>query len=143
MMTRLTTKCMIAVATFVAAAGSASAQNLLKADIPFTFRAGNALMQPGTYQVSPPSGNSHYIVLRNEDTHASIILAGYTAGDPEKGWKDSGVSRLRFECLGHQCVLRELWSASSAYAQVFPGPKLGRDDAPQITEIRMTRSKAD
>ena len=106
----------------MAAAGSASAQNLLKADIPFTFRAGNALMQPGTYQIAPPSGTSRYIVLRNQDTQRRSFWQVIRRVTRRREGKDSGVSRMVFECLGHQCVLRELWSASSAYASSSPAP---------------------
>src|SRR5271169_4577719 len=50
-MTNFTMKMMVAAATVVVAAGTASAQNL-KADIPFTFRAGGKVMAAGTYRVS-------------------------------------------------------------------------------------------
>ena len=142
-MKRLTTKWMIAAAALVVAAGSASAQNL-KADIPFTFHAGSALMGPGTYAVNFIKSNSRpYILLWNADTRQSALLAQYTASNPSKEQKAAGVPKLQFECAGARCVLRELWQGSDNSAYHFQGPKLGPGEDVHIAEIAMTRVKAD
>ena len=74
-MKSLTTNCMIAVAALAAAAGSASAQ-VLKAEIPFTFRAGKALMPPGSYELNLGAAPSRtFFILRNAQTKASVMLA--------------------------------------------------------------------
>ena len=142
-MKRMTTKWMFAAAALVVVAGSASAQNL-KADIPFTFRAGDKLMTSGTYTVSTiRTNNRPYIRLQNNDTRASTLLAQYVYVDPSNATKAAGVARLQFLCAASQCVLRELWEgAGSTSAYQFQGPKLGREDL-RMAEIPMTRVKAD
>src|SRR5258708_35623931 len=75
-MTNFTTRMMIAAATLVVAAGGASAQTL-KAEIPFTFRAGGVVMEAGKYTVvanhkSGQPGDRRY----NENEQRSILLLG-------------------------------------------------------------------
>ena len=139
----LTMNLAIAAAAIVAAAGSASAQNL-KADIPFTFRAANTTMLPGSYDVKiERSGGSGYLVLFNADNHKSVILAQYVIGDPSKTWKAEGTPKLGFECAGERCVLREAWPGYDAPSYRFRGPKLESGEPTRVAEIAMTRVKAD
>src|SRR5207247_7890233 len=88
-MTTFTTRMMIAAATVVVAAGVASAQTL-KAEIPFTFRAGNKLMAPGTYRVSSLNHMSGIPIFRiaNDNARAAIIVIPYVAADARKSWPE-------------------------------------------------------
>jgi hypothetical protein len=129
---------MIAAATLVTAAGSASAQTTLKAEIPFTFRAGTSMLAAGSYNVVMyHSSGAGYFVLRNRDNQQSVILAHYVAEDAPKAWRASRAPRLGFECAGDRCVLRQAWTGDEEPAYRFRGPKLG-DEPTRIAEIRMT-----
>jgi len=134
---------MIAVAALAAAAGSASAEEL-KADIPFTFRAGKALMQPGTYELKMAvSDTRSFFLLRNTDTNTSVLVANFNQGDVPKDWQAKGKPIIAFECYGQECVLRDLWSGRNGSAYHFNGPKLGRDGDSHIASIAMRPSKGD
>ena len=127
----------------VLAAGSASAQTL-KADIPFTFQVGDAVMAPGTYHVtiSQNAGERH-LVWRNADTNG-------------RRWRNIRSARCG-EAWRSRAARR--WSGSSAPARVAPfancgraidapaydfrGPRLGRIGETRIAEIGMSLLKAD
>jgi hypothetical protein len=142
-MKRLTMTLTIAAAALVATAGSASAQ-ILKADIPFTFRAGNTVMAPGSYRVTlNHSSAAKWFVFQNTDTRRGVMLARYTIGDAPKAWISTGTPKLAFECAGSQCVLRSVWDGSGVSAYRFTGPKLGSGEDVRVAEIRMTSVKAD
>jgi len=143
MMKSLTTNCMIAVAALAITVGSASAQ-VVKAEIPFTFRAGKTLMPPGSYEVNlGVSACRNFFIFRNAETHASVMLGNFNMGDVTKTWKGKALPTLGFDCVDAHCALRELWTADSSTAYYFPAPKVGRDADKQMTEIVMTRVKAD
>ena len=142
-MKRLTTNLMIAAAAIAAVAGSASAQTL-KADIPFTFHAGTALMSPGTYQIKLNSPNGAPIfVLRNADTGKASMVGERASSDAPKAWRANGAARLAFECGGSRCVLRDVWQGGDAPAHHLSGPKFGPNEEVHTAEIRMSSVKAD
>ena len=129
-------------AAVVLAAGSASAQTL-KAEIPFTFQVGDAVMSPGTYNVSLPQNSaSRHLVLRNAETKASV-LAQYSPDDASKAWKARGTPVVRFVCSGARCVLSEMWAGYDAPAYIFRAPKIARDGDMRIADIGMSVIKAD
>jgi hypothetical protein len=130
---------MFAAATLVAVAGSASAQSM-KAEIPFAFRAGAVLMQPGTYDVVARQGMSSMLFqLQNRDTHESVVLFREGTRDVPKA--AAGVRKLAFLCAAGDCVLSELWTGGEA-SSVFSAPKNKSGDPVRIAEVRMT-TKAD
>lgn len=85
------TRLMIAAATLVVAAGSASAQSL-KAEIPFAFRAGGVVMPAGTYQVKTDNhlGGHPYFEIRSVDGGRSVLLVGSVPHNPKKAWAAAG-----------------------------------------------------
>ena len=96
-MNSLTMNCMIAVAALAVTAGSASAQ-VLRAEIPFAFRAGNTLMAPGAYDLNMAVSPSRtYFLLRNAETKRSVMLANFNVGDVTKSWKAKRLPTLGFE----------------------------------------------
>ena len=142
-MKRLTMNLMIAAAALAAVAGSASAQTL-KADIPFTFHAGGALLSPGTYQVKMNSTNGAPIfILQNADTGKASMVGEYASGDAPKAWTANGAARLAFECAGSRCVLRSVYQGGDAPAHHLSGPKFGPNEEVHTAEVRMTSLKAD
>jgi hypothetical protein len=142
-MKNLMTNCILAAVALAVMAGSASAQ-ILKADIPFTFHAGKTLMLPGTYEVNlGASATRSYFLLRNVDTNTAVLLAAYIRTDIPKEWQAEGSPKVAFECTDGRCILRNLWSGSDTDMYRFQGPKPGRDGDLHVTEITMTRAKAD
>jgi hypothetical protein len=140
-MKRFLTHSMFAAATLVAVAGSSSAQSL-KAEIPFAFRAGAVLMQPGTYDVVARQGMSSMLFeLHNRDTRQSVVLFRQGTRDVAKAWASAGMPRMAFQCAGSNCALSELWTGSEA-SSLFSSPKNPSGDPVRIAEVRMT-TKAD
>ncbi|MBZ5617543.1 MAG: hypothetical protein LAQ69_02235 [Acidobacteriia bacterium] len=143
-MTNFTTRMMIAAATLVVAAGSASAQ-ILKAEIPFTFRAAGVVMQPGTYQVKINIQQSGvpFFQIRSAEAGRSILLVGTAPHDPNKAWEAAGKAVLNFECGTAPCALTELWTGPDRPAYAFPRPKLGRDEPTRAAVVVMQHDKGE
>lgn len=140
-MKRYTTHVILAAAALAAAAGSASAQTL-KAEIPFTFRAGGVVMAPGTYTVSRSNGlAATTFTVKNADSHRSAILARYIPTDASKEWRAQGTAKLGFECAGANCVLRTIWPASDGTAYRLPGAAPTGDEPARMAEVRLTPVK--
>jgi len=142
-MTNFMTRKMIAAATLVVAAGSASAQ-YLKAEIPFAFRAGNEVMAAGTYQVKTTtlqSGGPLYEI--RSAGGQSVLLAGTTQRDPQKAWAAAGKPVLSFECGVGRCSLSEVWTGSGRSSYAVPHPKLSRDEATHTAVVVMRNDKGD
>lgn len=113
-MTNSKMRWMIAAFAVTAAAASASAQTY-NAEIPLSFRAGNTKMAPGSYKVTMISQVSGFPLLRigNLDT-GSAVLVTTAAGDAPK-WKNGDRAVLTFECVGGDCVLRQLSDGDQAF----------------------------
>jgi len=137
-MTNFLKNIMIAAATVIVAAGTASAQTL-KAEIPFTFRAGGKVMPAGTYQLRRLEGLGAKTMFRfdSADGQNAVLLAPQAAADPAKAWAESGRPVLSFECGVSRCALTRLWTGSAAPAYVLPRPKLGRDEPVRVAVIAM------
>ena len=143
-MTNFTTRMMIAAATLVVAAGSASAQRMT-AEIPFTFRAGGVVLPAGTYQVSAVSqlSGSPMFTLHSVQEHRSVMLMGAANIDPRKAWVASGNPVLSFECGVSHCAVSAIWTGNAMPAYSFPRPKLGRDEPTRTALVVMRADKGD
>lgn len=140
-MKRLMTRSMFAAAALAVAAVGASAQTL-NAEIPFTFRAGSTVMAPGSYELSRSTNGGHYFILSNRESKKAIILMSPSQRDPAKAWVSAAKPLLSFECVEAQCALRELWTGQGASYR-FTGPRPGPEMSVHITEILLTRAKAE
>ena len=140
-MKRLAMTCMLAAAALAAAATGASAQSAIKAEIPFAFQAGGTTMAPGAYDLHVEL-NSRYVRLRNTDTGKVAIAMYASEANPLANWRARSLPRLRFECAGSRCVLRQMWPGSESRSFSFRGPGLGRDEAVRVAEIPLTQVKA-
>ena len=80
-MKSLRTRAMIAATVLLATAGTASAQ-ALRADIPFTFKAGGASLQPGSYEVL--LNNNHVVTMRNIYSGDAIFAMPIAQKDPRR-----------------------------------------------------------
>jgi hypothetical protein len=138
-MKRLKLHYVFAAAALTAVASSASAQNLLKAEIPFTFHAGQSLMDPGSYDVRLPEGTASYVTLRNIDT-GKAVMAVY--GSPEETRGREGLPRLTFACAGARCVLQQVWPGGPGRGYNIRAPKLAKGEAMIAREIVLTRGSS-
>ena len=69
-MNSLTSALKLAAVTLTVAAGCASAQGL-KAEIPFTFKAGGAVLPAGSYELTESTGTKH-LLMRNMNNLKAI-----------------------------------------------------------------------
>src|SRR4051812_48790153 len=96
----------IAAVAMLAAAGTASAQNL-KAEIPFPFRAAGTRMNPGAYSVHLSSAGGGTIVqIRNDDEGRSVLTLPRSVSLPWTATNAAVV--LRFACSDGNCELSSL-----------------------------------
>jgi hypothetical protein len=122
-MTKFTNTMMIAAAVLTMA-GAASAQ-AIKADVPFAFRAGDKLMNPGVYMISViNSAGVEVFHLRNLGDNSGMLIVPVARRDAEKAWAADGLPRLTFRCGDTKCALTEIWRGEAYGAsQVLPAPK--------------------
>ena len=76
-MKRITNYVTTAAAVLIATAGVASAQNTLKAEVPFAFHVGSNVMEPGTIRVqvmSRHTGNQALVVSNSDAKRSYFVL---------------------------------------------------------------------
>jgi hypothetical protein len=137
-MKRLTMNCMFAAAALTAVAGSASAQ-ILKAEIPFTFHAGQSRMEAGSYEVKTPQGASAYLTLRNTDTGKAVMTV-YSHPDEARGRGEP--PRLTFACAGGRCVLQQVWPGGAERGYSLQSPRFARGEALITREIPLSKANS-
>ena len=130
----------LAVAALAVAAGTASAQTM-KAEIPFAFRVGNKVMQPGEYRIRMTSVGTPILHLLNMDGHQSALLSSAYLNDVPKQWAAAGLPKLAFLCGEGPCTVSQIWTGEG-YALSFKTPR-GKNGEPHIAEIVLRRDRAD
>jgi hypothetical protein len=139
-MKRLAIHISLAVAALAVAAGTVSAQTM-KAEIPFAFRVGNKVMQPGEYSVTVMSGGTPLLRLVNIERQQAAILATAYMKDVPKQWAAAGLPKLAFLCGEGPCTVSQAWTGAG-YALTFHSPR-GKNGEPHIAEIVLRRDRAD
>jgi hypothetical protein len=126
-----------AAAVLIAAAGVASAQNTLKAEVPFAFHVGSNVMEPGTIRVQVMSGHTGNgaLVISNSDAKRTYFVLPKSTGDAPKNWIASGEPKLGFDCSSGTCILAKAWNGEG-YAYEFYRPKTKSGET-LLTEIVM------
>src|SRR2546421_10104010 len=101
-MKHFATKTLVMTAALAAIAVGASAQSM-NAEIPFTFRAGGAVLAAGSYRIHADSSanGSSVIRLTSNDTNKGVMLAPHYRRDAPKA--TSGEPKLWFACTGSSC----------------------------------------
>jgi hypothetical protein len=127
----------LAAVTLTVAAGCSWAEGL-KAEIPFAFKAGNAVMQPGTYRILEKGNGARYIQLVNGETRHSVLLVPANLADPPKDWRGTEQPKLAFLCGDGRCSLQQVWYGEGP-AYRFHMPAFGKDTKTQIAVIVMHR----
>jgi hypothetical protein len=136
-MKNFTLKSLIAVASMTVAAGIASAQ-ALKVEIPFSFRAGETLMAPGTYRVIANSSALHTpaIQIRRQDEGGGIMMLA-NARDAETQWRTAGVPKVQFNCLDGRCTLARVYDGTSRDAMELRRSRRALQENAGVTVITL------
>jgi hypothetical protein len=131
----------IAAALLAAVSGVASAQ-VMKADIPFAFRAGNAMMAPGSYFVEVKGADRLvYFWNRNAGQRAFVLYA--STENPARQWTAKGDPVMEFDCGASRCELTRLWPGYELPAVSVPHRSLGKGERPVLTLIRLVRASGE
>jgi len=96
------------------------AQYTTKANIPFSFQAGNARMPAGEYEVRPSLtvGGRQQSIRRTDSSAGAFVLTNLadsrdTSGDP----------KLIFHCYSHDCFLYEIWNRNGQGWRLMESPR--------------------
>ena len=132
-----------AAAALLVTAGIASAQDTMKAEVPFAFHVGSKVMEPGTIRVRMVSGTNgnHAMIVNNYAARRAYIVLPKQVGDAPKDWQASGEAKLGFDCSTGACVLAKIWNGQG-HAYGFYGPKTKSGET-MLTEIVMKPDKGD
>ncbi len=132
----------LAVAALAVAAGTVSAQTM-KAEIPFAFRVGNEVMQPGVYRVRlvSNSSSSPLLSLADFDADRTVLLMATNRNQAPKEWKVAGLPKLSFTCGEGPCTITSVWMGQGDTLN-FPGAR-GKNGEPHLAEIVLRPERAD
>jgi len=100
-----------------AAAGTVSAQDHVKAKIPFNFNVGDRWVPAGTYILTSEVTDPKVIFIRSED--GKITLLSVTESDDPR----SGAAKLVFTKYGDQLFLHEILCSVCGINVEFPSSK--------------------
>jgi hypothetical protein len=126
----------LAAATLAITAAAAPAQ-IMNADVPFAFRAGDSTFAPGSYRVIVKPEN-HLLVLSNYESKQTAMII-FTRSDLAKEWKAKGEPVMAFECGVGRCALASVWTGYENSTLTLPHRNAGRSDQPVLTLIRLVR----
>src|SRR6266567_4905044 len=135
-MKRFTMNMTLAVAAVTLAAGTVLAQTM-KEEIPFAFRVGKQVMQPGSYQVSVLPGASPIIRFFTFDVKQAALAVVMLRVEVPKDWLAKNSPKLQFVCGEGACTLNEAWMGDSNALQFYS--VRGRNGKSTIAEITMHR----
>jgi hypothetical protein len=92
------------------------AQTATKADVPFTFQAGDKVMTPGEYKIVRANiGTEKLQVIERTDSPKRAYLAAMFV-EPDD---PNGTARLTFHCYDHDCFLYEVWDGNGRGWRLF------------------------
>jgi hypothetical protein len=142
-MKRFTTSLMVAAAALMAVAGSASAQ-VLKAQIPFYFSAGNAGMSPGTYRVEVQwRSGVPTVAVSSLDGNQKAMMISSGAHNTPRDLQKSGQPALSFTCNGARCELSAISMGYGGSTVGVPVSKAVNSDRADLRIVNATAAKAD
>jgi hypothetical protein len=133
----------LAVAALAVAAGTASAQMMMKAEIPFAFRVGRQVMQPGEYRVRVFRNTSSTPILSLADFEAdrTVLLMATNRNPVPEAWKTAGLPKLSFTCGEGPCTVTGVWMGQG-YIFNFPAAR-GKNAESHLAEIVLRPERAD
>ena len=137
----MTTAAAVLLVTVGVTAGVASAQNTMKAEVPFAFSVGNKVIEAGTIRVRFNSDSGKMLIVDNYATKQVYIALPKLIGDAPKSWVESGQAKLAFDCSTGTCVLARAWRGEGSAIDLY-SPKTRSGDV-HLTEIVMKPDKGD
>jgi hypothetical protein len=87
-------------------ATGAYAQSYAKADVPFAFNVGSALLPAGTYEVRPMAPGTNGMIIQNSETRAAALSSA------RRERPRNAESKLVFDHVGSHYFLTEVWRGS-------------------------------
>jgi hypothetical protein len=141
-MKRYTMNMTLAVAALAIAAGTLSAQTM-KAEIPFAFRVGGQLLQPGTYRVNlnrSGGGGVQLLSVSSYEQKRTVMAMPTNSNSASKEWLMAGTPKLRFACGEGACALMRVWTGEGQAADLHINR--GKDGEMHIAEITMRPDRA-
>ena len=131
-----------AILTAGATAGFGQSSNVLKAEIPFSFKMQSTTLPAGGYEFtnSRTSGQPMF-VIRSVETRKSFILMPRGEIDHTLTARDSN-ARLVFLCDSSSCGLSEIWYPEGS-GYLAPRPKLSPAEKERVAVIPLTAVRAD
>jgi hypothetical protein len=92
------------------------AQTSTKADVPFTFQAGDKVMTPGEYKIGSANiGVGRLQLIEQSDSRNRSYLATKFMENDNR----DGSARLTFHCYNHDCFLYEVWDGNGRGWRLF------------------------
>lgn len=101
----------LAICTLISASPAEGQDGIMKATIPFDFRAGSQRMPAGKYEIDRLSDS--VILLRGPAEHKTNFLQVHSAQSSKS--QDQGI--LVFNRYGDSYFLRQVWTAGSTIGQ--------------------------
>ena len=134
-MKRTAMNMILAVAALAVAAGTASAQMMMKAEIPFAFRVGKQVMQPGEYRVRVfrNTSSTPILSLADFDADRTVLLMATNRNPVPEAWKTAGLPKLSFTCGEGPCTVTGVWMGQG-YIFNFPAAR-GKNAESHLAEI--------
>jgi len=111
LITRTLTSLMLVVVWLAATAQAQSTPLVIKVKIPFEFSIGDRSFPAGDYSLVQPL--QHLLALR--DARGQTIASALTSGI--ESFEAPAISKLRFNSVGGQYVLSEVWQQDSHLGQ--------------------------
>ena len=139
-MTTISVRLMIAAAA-LAVATTASAQ-ILTANIPFAFRAGNEVLPAGSYRIDIRNAAGPIYIVNYQAGRNAIVLPVAASNAPRE-WRANGEPVLAFECGLSHCALAQIWAGDQEPSLSIPRHRLGRDEQATVRFVHVSRTNGD
>ena len=132
----------------VGAVVSAQAVEAKRFTVPFTFRAGNNLLPPGTYRFTPMRSGAQMYTLSEDNSTTMVLVTGAGGQSIAPGTLDG--DKVVFERVeNNQYVMTQVWdSANGAAVQIagtYPLTRAAKErerDRPDVrTIVKLNRIK--
>ena len=132
---------LVGVLSLLLAGGSALAQNMIRADVPFNFTVNNAKLPAGEYTVSSVGIDGRTLLIQSKDLQSVKVIVPNRAETS----RPASQTKLVFHCYGNdQCFLYQLWVAGMRRGRELPkssfenevAASLRQRDVPVIASAR-------
>lgn len=124
---------LVGVLSLLLVAGSALAQNTIRADVPFSFTVNQTTLPAGQYTISPLGNGTNILVIQGSAPQAfKLAMANRTESS-----KAADRTKLVFHCYeGDHCFLYQLWVRGMSRGQELPRSAVEREIAANLSSHR-------